>query len=274
MTLNGPDRLVSGRTGTFTVTPNRAAQVQWSSNQVACPLVPDADNQNTARLTCAADFDGTVQVTAVGVHDGQTLTRTKSIPVSPTPVEVLRDTTVNLTVSGKQIPHHVHGRAQGPKHRQGHRVRDRHLGVPDPHRRLQPRHGTSSSTVTVPRPSRWLSTEVATTGSPSEAPTPSGRRSPLNAAAYVYARVTNKATRTGLTATLKTGSGRAIAKKSLLLQKRVVGTSKWVNVKQYTTSTKGTVSIRINPRRRTDYRWSFAGDSTYTASISGVVRRI
>ena len=104
MTLNGPDRLVSGRTGTFTVTPNRAVQVQWSSNQVACPFVPDADNQNTARLTCAADFDGTVQVTAVGVHDGQTLTRTKSIPVAPTPIEVLRNTTVNLTVSGNRYP--------------------------------------------------------------------------------------------------------------------------------------------------------------------------
>ena len=128
--------------------------------------------------------------------------------------------------------------------------------------------------MTVPRPSRWLSTEVATIrvtfgGTDTFGPSVAAERR-----SYVYARVTNKATRTGLTATLKTGSGRAIAKKSLLLQRRVVGTSKWVNVKQYTTSTKGTVSIRINPRRRTDYRWSFAGDSTYTASISGVVRRI
>jgi hypothetical protein len=90
--------------------------------------------------------------------------------------------------------------------------------------------------------------------------------------AHVYTRLMNARTSRGLQATLKTGPGKSVASQKVVLQRRLVGTRKWVAVTTCRTNSKGYVSIKVNPARRTDYRWTFSGDANYARSTSGLVR--
>jgi hypothetical protein len=66
-------------------------------------------------------------------------------------------------------------------------------------------------------------------------------------------------------------TGKAMAAKVVRLQYRTAGTKTWRTVRAYRTSSTGTVSARVQPRRHTYYRWVYAGTSTYLPRTSASV---
>jgi hypothetical protein len=62
-----------------------------------------------------------------------------------------------------------------------------------------------------------------------------------------------------------------MAAKVVRLQYRTAGTKTWRTVRAYRTSSTGTVSARVQPRRHTYYRWVYAGTSTYLPRTSASV---
>jgi len=87
-----------------------------------------------------------------------------------------------------------------------------------------------------------------------------------------FTKATNAKVKGGLKVTLTTGAGQGIAKQKVTLQKKVVGTSRWVRVKVYTTSTSGAVTVKTNPPKKTDYRWLYGGSTNYRPLLSRPVR--
>ncbi|MCW2753900.1 MAG: hypothetical protein JWQ32_1311 [Marmoricola sp.] len=88
----------------------------------------------------------------------------------------------------------------------------------------------------------------------------------------VYTKTHNARTASGLRATLLTGSNTRVRYLYLTLQQRPVGARNWSNVRTFRTNSVGTVTINKNPTKRTDYRWRFAGTTSYDANYSPVVR--
>ncbi len=72
-------------------------------------------------------------------------------------------------------------------------------------------------------------------------------------------------------ATLVTSTDQRVGGASLVLRKRVAGTSRWVYVASARTGTTGQVALAVRPRRLTYYRWSFAGSGWLDAVVSGQV---
>jgi hypothetical protein len=63
-------------------------------------------------------------------------------------------------------------------------------------------------------------------------------------------------------------TGRALAGRTLKLQKRLAGSSRWATVTTRTTGTTGYVRATVQPRRGAYYRWVYAGSPTYRALTS------
>ncbi len=72
-------------------------------------------------------------------------------------------------------------------------------------------------------------------------------------------------------ATLATSTGERVGGASVVLRKRVSGTSRWVYLTSARTGTTGQVAVAVRPRRLTYYRWTYAGSSSFGGSTSGQV---
>lgn len=77
--------------------------------------------------------------------------------------------------------------------------------------------------------------------------------------ATIYRKVT-------LTGTLRTGSGRRLASRTVRLERYSDGT--WKLVKKLTTNSRGQALVRLRPADDQRYRFRFAGNSTYRPSKS------
>jgi len=63
-------------------------------------------------------------------------------------------------------------------------------------------------------------------------------------------------------------SGRALAGRRLVLQRRFAGASTWRTVGSAVTGSRGWVSERVQPRRRAYYRWVYAGTPSLSRATS------
>ncbi len=271
MTMTGPDDLVAGQPGTFAVTPSEPAQVTWSTDRAACLVTPTAD-PTRALLSCADGFDGLVRITAVGRTATATRTVTRTVSVTPEPTVVVPRTdsrvaltasrgyptafTISLTdESGRPVP----GGAVALERRSadGEFLHVRMAGLDS--------EGRTKFAMSVRRATVYRARFV---GNATYAPSISAERK-----VSVFTRVKHSATARGLKAVLQTGWGRGVARKPLVLQRRTVGTRRWVAVRTYRTSLKGLVTLRIDPPKRTDYRWVFRGDAGFQGSRSVAVRK-
>jgi hypothetical protein len=69
---------------------------------------------------------------------------------------------------------------------------------------------------------------------------------------------------------LTTGAGVAMKSQYVTLQYRTYGTSTWRNVTRVVTNSTGSVAVKVQPKKRTYYRWVYGGTSTgYLSTISG-----
>jgi len=268
MTLNGPGRLVSGTTGRFTATPSRAADIVWSSNESACPLVPSEADPTTARLTCAEDFDGWVTVTAVGRNGGDVVTRSKPVEVSPEAQEPV-DTDVSLRVSSGNPTRFTVALHEVPS---GNPVPGATVNLE--FRRLQgifeqvrtvSLDGSGADSFEIPA-TRAGHYRVVFLGSSAYAPSASAKRR-----VYVPTAIANDRVRRGVRATLTTATGAPLAGEKLVLQKRRAGARAWRTAGTYVTSSKGRAVCRVDASRRTNYRWTYAGSHEYRGDTSAVV---
>ncbi|MEP6762640.1 MAG: hypothetical protein ABJA93_14905 [Sporichthyaceae bacterium] len=66
-------------------------------------------------------------------------------------------------------------------------------------------------------------------------------------------------------------SGRAVAGRRIVLQRRLAGASTWRTVGAAVTGPRGYVSERVQPRRHAYYRWVYAGTSSLSRTTSGSV---
>lgn len=73
----------------------------------------------------------------------------------------------------------------------------------------------------------------------------------------------------GLKATLKTVGGTAIGKGRVKLFQKVG--SKWKSVGSYATSSAGVAQVKINPKAKTSYRFTYTASSGYRSSVSAIV---
>jgi hypothetical protein len=127
--------------------------------------------------------------------------------------------------------------------------------------------GSDGTLVTTARPNKSTYYQVAVSASSA-----SGWTAPGNA--IVYVAVAKWPVR--LSSTAKAGrpdvltgrltvsaNGNPLAGRSLKLQKRLAGSSRWTTVTTRTTGSTGYVKASVQPRRRTYYRWVYAGSPTY-----------
>ena len=66
-------------------------------------------------------------------------------------------------------------------------------------------------------------------------------------------------------------SGKALAGRKLILQRRLAGTTTWRTVGSDITGLRGTVSERVQPRRPASFRWVYGGSPTFVPATSGRV---
>lgn len=59
---------------------------------------------------------------------------------------------------------------------------------------------------------------------------------------------------------------------SVALQRRPAGTKRWASVARARTNSHGVARMIVNPRRTSDYRWVFRGDSGHAGARSNAVR--
>jgi hypothetical protein len=95
--------------------------------------------------------------------------------------------------------------------------------------------------------------------------------SPLPAPATAT-RLSARAAGHRVTGTVATVAGNRLAGASVTLQRRVVGTTRWVSVARARTDSHGVARSTVNPRRTSDFRWLFRGDSSHTGARSNPVR--
>lgn len=72
--------------------------------------------------------------------------------------------------------------------------------------------------------------------------------------------------------TLATLSGHRVAGASMTLQRRSVGSSRWVPVTRARTSSVGVARVTVRPARTSYFRWVFRGEAHHAASRSAAVR--
>ncbi len=72
--------------------------------------------------------------------------------------------------------------------------------------------------------------------------------------------------------TLATLSGHRVAGASMTLQRRSVGSSRWVPVTRARTSSVGVARVTVRPARTSYFRWVFGGEAHHAASRSAAVR--
>jgi len=269
MSMSGPTKVTSGETATFTVTPSKSATVTWSHDQGACHLVQDSLDQGTARLTCPVSFDGGVRVTATATTGSETTTRSRLVTVAPNALEP-HDARLTLTAS---TGYPTTFKVKLVDADDGSAVAGRTV-------QLERRSPGGSYSVVAKATTSYSGTAYIRTPVTRAAPF---RVRFLGDADYsktvtaerlvkVYTRLGNAKTRAGLKATLQTGWGKGLARASVVLQRRVVGTKRWVKVRAYRTNRYGVVKVRTNPAKRTDFRWRYTGTTTYIGSGSGIVR--
>lgn len=75
-----------------------------------------------------------------------------------------------------------------------------------------------------------------------------------------------------VTGTLTAAGGDRVRGERLQLQRRWVGSSRWVSVGRATTDRRGEAERKQRPRRTADYRWVYAGTADLLASTSDRVR--
>jgi len=268
MTMSGPTKLTSGDTATFTVTPSKSATVTWSQDQGACSLVEDSLDQGIARLTCPASFDGSVRVTATAATGSETTTRSRLVTVAPKAPEP-QDARLTLTAS-KGYPTTFKVKLVDAD--DGSAVAGRTVQL---ERRTSSGYSVVAKVTTSSSGAAYVKTPVKQAasfrvrflGDDDYTPALTAERR-----VKVYTRLGNAKTRTGLKATLRTGWGKGLARASVVLQRRVVGTRRWARVRTYKTNRYGVVKVRTNPAKRTDFRWRYTGTTTYVGSGSGTVR--
>jgi hypothetical protein len=84
----------------------------------------------------------------------------------------------------------------------------------------------------------------------------------------VATTVAPRAARHRVAATLQTGTGARMGGTTLTLQRRAVGSARWLTVARARTDASGTVVMRVSPPRRSYYRWVYAGDTTHLRALS------
>ena len=110
---------------------------------------------------------------------------------------------------------------------------------------------------------------VPSTGSKTATVTLTGQQPPAPKASSSLAITQLAGYPTRLTGTLRrAGTTNAITSQPVTLQVRWYGTTTWVNVAALTTTTTGQVGYSLYPSRLGYYRFTYAGNSTYSASVS------
>jgi hypothetical protein len=75
-----------------------------------------------------------------------------------------------------------------------------------------------------------------------------------------------------VTGTLTTTAGHPLGGAAVALQRRPAGTKAWATVARSRTNSHGVTRSTVNPRRTSDFRWVFRGDSSHTGARSNPVR--
>lgn len=71
---------------------------------------------------------------------------------------------------------------------------------------------------------------------------------------------------------MRTIAGNPVGSAPVTLQWRPVGTHRLGNVARAKTNSHGVAQTRVNPRRTSDFRWIFRGDSGHAGARSNPVR--
>lgn len=85
-------------------------------------------------------------------------------------------------------------------------------------------------------------------------------------------RMSARTVRHQVIGTLRTTGGDPVGSAPVTLQRRPVGTHRWANISGAKTNSHGVAQTRVNPRRTSDFRWIFRGDSRHAGARSNPVR--
>lgn len=270
VTLAAPSRIDPGAAGTVQATVSKPATLTWVDDQPACTVTPAHAAPTSAQVVCDVDFQGPVAVTVTATADGETATRSRTITVAPPPATTAA-TTLTMTASRGYPTVFTFS------------LRDRATGAPVGDRTVHlEQRGLSSSTYQVLQQVDLDAAGQArvqipvTSGGYYRAQFPGDadytEAASVEQRVWVATSLSNARHRGGLTARLSTGWGDPVTGRPVLLQQRVVGTSRWRKVKTVRTNRSGLVAVRMDPRRPTDYRWRFRAAGDYLASKSRKVR--
>lgn len=289
LSLYGPATATGGQQVTIAAASEAGATYQWHSSLPACTLTPDSADRSVGYLTCPATTYATVNITVtVTSADGQRSTaKTHAVmvypaggpnppinpptnpPPPPTNPPNVKDTDLSLTATptGNNVAIVVTLAVKG--------------GATLPFANVQiefrPAKGgaytvvaqaktDSTGKVSLVRPAAapgYYRAQYAGDGSYETAVS----RESLATAATTLANA--KWSSKGLKATLKTVGGTPIAKGRVKLFQKVG--SKWKSINSYPTSSAGVANVKINPKKKTVYRFTYTASSGYRSSVSANV---
>ncbi|WP_166133962.1 hypothetical protein [Nocardioides ochotonae] len=89
----------------------------------------------------------------------------------------------------------------------------------------------------------------------------------------VYTKMKATKVKKNLKVTLRTGVS-ALARQPVILQRKPVGTGRWLTVKNYKTNAAGVVNMKppAAKKKKIDYRWVYTGSDNYRNSVSNTLR--
>jgi hypothetical protein len=276
ITMYAPTTMETGSTVLITAVPTKAATLQFTDDQAACDIVRDSIDPSAARLTCGGGYSGQVVVYVHASTGSQFASASHAItvmappapPTPPTPPTQAGATSLSMTVS------------TGAATRFSLALRDTAGGaVPGREVRLERSTGGAYSLVKmIPLDNGGNATfDMAVTSKGNYRAVFSGDSrfkgsSSTEKTIYVWTKIAAKKVKGGVKGQLLTGSNSGVGGQKLIVEKKVKGSKAWKYHTTVKTNSKGVVTVKNNPKKATDFRFRFKGNTTYLACISPSVR--
>ncbi|MGN6300542.1 MAG: hypothetical protein ACTHN8_05555 [Angustibacter sp.] len=273
--IAGPTSLRPGLAATYTATPSLPATVKWTASAAAC--LPGTVTAPSIQVQCPTSYHGTLGLTATfTTSSGQHLVATRYVsltgPAAPLTVALSAPAKVYTGASGRlsasvrygTLPVRASLSAQYYTTVNG-------VGT---WRTFATTWTPANGNVSFTTPawstigSRYYRV-VVWTGSGSGW---TNTVSPTRRTTSAYRTTLGSAVRSGrpdvVSGLLRTSSGAAVRYQYVRLQYRYYGTSTWHTLTALRTSSTGGVSVRVQPRRGTYYRWAYYGSTYYGSAWS------
>lgn len=275
--INGASSLRPGLAATYAATSNVPASVVWSASAPACLTSPAA--ASSVVVQCPSSYSGSLRLTAsLTTADGQTLATTRLVALTgsaaaltvavsaPTRVYVGYTTPISTAVKYGRTPVRAVVSLQLYTTVNGVRT----------WRTIATTTSSTSGAARFTAPA-WRSVgphyyrAVVTAGSGSGwTSTVSAAKRTDTVVRTVLASSVRVARPDVVAGVLRTSSGAALRSQYVTLQYHYAGSTTWSYVTRRVTSSTGVVSVAVQPRRGTYYRWVYGGSSVYGSAVSAI----